>query len=168
MQRLRKIISAITFIGVIFHEFGHKLFCNLTGVKIIKVCYFRFGNPAGYVVHKRPKKFYKSFLISVGPFISGVFFTLSFFEISKSLASGLWQKYFFIWLGASVAINSFPSSVDAKALWTATNRHIRTNILAIIGYPFALLIWIANALRTVWFDVIYVVLLYFLIDLSVL
>lgn len=164
MQRLREIISAVTFVGIIFHEFGHKLFCNLTGVKVIKVCYFRFGNPPGYVIHERAKNFVQSFFISVGPFISGTFFALLFFEISKSLAPDLWQKYFFIWLGGSVAINSFPSSTDAKGLWKDSNRHLTRNALAIIGYPFALLIWIADALKVVWFDLIYTFLLYYLLN----
>lgn len=168
MTRLRKIVLTITFIGVIFHEFGHKLFCNLTGVKVIKVCYFRIGNPAGYVIHERAKNFMQSFFISVGPFISGAFFAILFFEISKTLAPGLWQKYLFIWLGASVAINSFPSSKDAKGLWRDTNKHIRNNVLAIMGYPFVLIIWLTNALTKVGFDLIYAFILYFLVDLQIL
>jgi hypothetical protein len=107
----------------------------------------------------------QSFFISVGPFISGTFFAVLFFGISEIFTPDRWQKYFFMWLVGSVAINSFPGSVDAKGLWTATNRHIRTNILAIIGYPFAVLVWIADALRVVWFDVIYTILLYTLVDL---
>jgi hypothetical protein len=165
MHRLRKIISAITFVGVIFHELGHKLFCNLTGVKVLKVCYFRFGNPSGYVIHERTKNFVQSFFISVGPFISGTFFAVLFFEISEIFTPDRWQKYFFIWLGGSVAINSFPSSIDAKSLWRDTNRHIQNNILAITGYPFVLLIWLANRLTVIWFDVIYAILVYNIIHL---
>jgi len=160
MQKLRKIVSAITFIGVIFHEFGHKLFCNLTGVKVIKVCYFRIGNPAGYVIHEKTRNFIQSFFISVGPLLSGAFFAVLFFEISKTFTPDIWQKYFFMWLGGSVAVNSFPSSADAKSLWRDTNWHIQNNILAIIGYPFVFLIWLANRLTAILFDIIYAILLY--------
>lgn len=163
MTTLREIITAISFPGVIFHEFGHKLFCDLFGVRVIKVCYFRFRNPPGYVLHEAPKNFIQSFLISVGPLISGTFFAVLFFLISQTYSSTLWEKYFFIWLGSSVALNSFPSKTDAKGLWRDTNRRIRNNILAIIGYPFALLIWISNALKVIWFDVFYVILLYYLV-----
>ena len=162
-MQLRGIISAITFIGVVFHEYGHKLFCNLTGVKVIKVCYFRFGNPAGYVIHERPTNFVQSFLIAVGPFISGAFFTLLFYFISKSFTWQDWQKYLFLWLGISVAVNSFPSDKDADGLWKETNRHIFKNILAIIGYPFAFIIWLANSLHVIWFDLIYAGFLYYLV-----
>ncbi len=162
MANLREIISAITFIGVVFHEFGHKIFCNLTGVKVVKVCYFRFGNPSGYVIHNRPKKFTQSFLIAVGPLISGAFFSLLFYFLSKQYSWEEWQKYLFLWLGASAAVNSFPSDKDAESLWKDTNRHITRNFLAVIGYPFAFLIWIANSLRLIFFDLIYAGFLYYL------
>ena len=164
MVRLREIISAVTFIGVIFHEFGHKLFCDITGVKVVKVCYFRFGNPAGYVAHERPKNFTQSFFIAVGPLLSGVIFALLFYYISMLYTWNDWQKYLFIWLGLSVAINSFPSNQDAKSLWKDTNRHISRNILAIIGYPFAIIIWIANSLNLIFFDLFYAGFLYYLVD----
>ncbi len=164
MVDLRKLISAITFIGVIFHEYGHKLFCDLTGVKVVKVCYFRFGNPSGYVVHERPKRFIQSFLIAVGPLLSGAFFSLLFYFLSKSFLWQEWQKYLFLWLGGSVAINSYPSDKDAESLWQDTNRHISRNLLAIIGYPFAVIIWIANSLHIIFFDLIYAGFLYYLVE----
>lgn len=159
-----EIISILTFPGVIFHELGHKLFCNWTGVRVHEVCYFRFGNPAGYVVHEQPHNFKQSFFISVGPFITGTFFALLFFAFSKMFPTESFIEYFFIWIGGSIAMNSFPSSGDAKGLWNETNRHIKNNFLALIGYPFALIIWVANALSVIWFDLIYAVLLYGIIN----
>ncbi len=167
MADLRKFISAITFIGVVFHEFGHKLFCNLTSVKVVKVCYFRFGNPSGYVIHERPKKFFQSFFVAVGPLLSGVLFAFLFYFISRSFSWQEWQKFLFIWLGASVAINSFPSNQDAESLWKDTNRHITRNFLAIIGYPFSVLIWIANSLNVIFFDLFYAGFLYYFVDIII-
>ena len=164
MADFRRFISTLTFLGVVFHEFGHKLFCDITGVKVVKVCYFRFGNPSGYVIHENPKTFTQSFLISVGPLLSGTFFALLFYFLSESFVWQEWQKFLFIWLGASVAINSFPSNHDAKNLWKATNRHITRNMLAIIGYPFAIIIWIANSSHIFLFDLIYAGFLYYLVD----
>jgi hypothetical protein len=164
VSSIREFISAVTFIGVIFHEFGHKLFCNLTGVNVVKVCYFRFGNPSGYVIHERPNYFTQSFFVAVGPLLSGFFFTLLFYFISRSYSWQEWPKYLFIWLGASVAVNSFPSNQDAKSLWKDTNRHITRNLLAIVGYPFAIIIWIANNLSIIFFDLIYAGFLYYLVD----
>ncbi len=159
-----QLISILTFPGVIFHELGHKLFCDWTGVRVQEVCYFRFGNPAGYVAHEHPRNFKQSFLISVGPFVTGTIFALLFFLISKIFQTESWIGLLFIWIGGSIAMNSFPSSGDAKVLWKETNRHIKDNFLAVIGYPFALIIWMANALSIIWFDLIYAVLLYSLIN----
>jgi len=44
------VIAALTFPGVIVHEMAHQLFCRLFRVAVLDVCYFRFGNPAGYVI----------------------------------------------------------------------------------------------------------------------
>ena len=163
MSRLRRFVSAITFIGVVFHEFGHKLFCDLTGVKVHRACYYRLGNPAGYIIHERPEKFVQSLLVTVGPLITGTGFGLLFFYISKFQVAEKWQEMLFVWLGFSVAINAFPSNTDAKNLWKNTNRQVSRNLYAIVGYPFALIIWLANALHVVWFDMFYAILLYNLV-----
>ena len=159
-----QVISVVTFPGAIFHELGHKLFCDWTKVKVIDVCYFRWGNPSGYVIHEQPHNFNQSFFISVGPFITGTFLSLLFFIFSKLFHSGLFIEYLLIWVGGSIVMNSFPSDRDAENLWNETNRHVKNNFLALIGYPFALIIWVANILSILWFDLIYAVLIYSLVS----
>src|ERR1039458_3184559 len=61
------IITCLTFPGVVVHEFAHALFCQMTGTRILKVCFFRFGNPAGYVLHERPASTWHHILIGIGP-----------------------------------------------------------------------------------------------------
>ncbi len=151
----------LTFPGIIFHEFGHKIFCVLTGVKVSKVCYFRFGNPCGYVIHEKPKTFSQSFLIAVGPLLAGTIFALFFFVISNSATLETWQNYLFIWMGFSIAINSFPSSGDARSLLKDSTGHLKTNLWAFFGYPAVLIILIADRLRVIWFDVLYAILLFY-------
>lgn len=63
------LISILTFPGVIAHEIGHRLFADWAKVPVYKVCYFRVGNPAGYVIHGPVNSLRASFLISVGPLI---------------------------------------------------------------------------------------------------
>ena len=144
------LISILTFPGVIIHELGHKIFCELLGVKVHKVCYFRFKSPVGYVIHEKPQKFSQSFFITIGPFIINTFFALLIFVIGKFTNFGI-----FAWLGISIGMHAFPSSGDAKMLWKESNSHIKNNFLAILGYPFAILIWIASILSVIWFDLIY-------------
>jgi len=161
----RRLLSALTIPGVIIHEYGHKLFCELVNVKVRKVCYFRFGNPAGYVVHEQPKTFIQSLLIVLGPFILGTVFALICYFYSF-LYKGKVAEYIFIWLGFSSAYNCFPSDQDAKILWKESNRHLKRNLLALLGYPFSALIWLENRLNCLYFDVIYGVVLYMFVFLN--
>jgi hypothetical protein len=156
------LVLVLTFPGVIFHELGHQLFCKFTGVRVVKVRYFRLGNPAGYVVHETPTTFKQSFLIAMGPLISSSLVAVYFYTLGFSGWST--SNFVFIWLGFSVAMHSFPSTQDATNLWKENNRHLRKkNFMALVGYPFALVIFVANLLRIVWFDLLYAVFLMMLV-----
>lgn len=159
------LISIITFPGIIAHEVGHMFFCKQFNVKIHKVCYFRFGDPAGYVVHDDPNNFKQSFFIDVGPFIvSNVLAVIAFVFASLFMTGFESAGLFFGWLGISFAMNSFPSTGDAKALLAATKKHSGKNgFLKLIGYPFVIIIHVANLLNIVWFDLIWAIGLYGLV-----
>jgi len=63
----------VTFPGVIVHELAHQFFCRLFKVPVFKVCYFRIGNPSGYVIHEPPSSAWTSLLIGIGPlFVNSV------------------------------------------------------------------------------------------------
>lgn len=164
-----QLIALLTFPGIIAHEIGHKFFCKKFKVKIHKVCYFRFGNPAGYVIHDDPQNFKQSFFIDIGPFIVNNVFAIIAFVLTSLLMNSLESAgLFFGWLGVSFAMNSFPSKGDAKALWAATRKHSeRDGFLKVVGYPFAIIIYVANLLSFIWFDLIWAVLLYVLVNLMV-
>lgn len=54
------VISVLTFPGVIVHEAANLLFCRFAGLAVFDVRYFRFGNPAGYVLHETTSDFRKT------------------------------------------------------------------------------------------------------------
>ena len=141
-------------------------FCKQFNVKIHKVCYFRFGNPAGYVIHDDPNNFKQSFFIDVGPFIVSNILAIVAFIFSASLMNSIESAgIFFSWLGISFAMNSFPSKGDAKVLWAVTKKHSeKDSFLKLIGYPFAIIIYIANLLSFIWFDLIWAIGLYTLVN----
>ncbi|MCL5265230.1 MAG: metalloprotease family protein [Chloroflexi bacterium] len=154
--------------GVVFHELGHHLFCLLTGVRVYHVVYFRFGNPAGFVVHATPRRFRDHFAIVVGPFIlNSIVSFLLFLSVdgkwtrSTLTATAMPTQILILtavatWLGLSVALQAFPSTGDARGLWHVTNQHVRRgNLLAIVGYPMVALIYLMNLLRRLWLDWIY-------------
>lgn len=149
------IISIITFPGVIAHEFAHQLFCRLTGTTVIEVCYFRFGNPAGYVIHEQPASIWKHILIGIGPFFvnSSIGFLIglvAYFSQGNEM-----MNYSLTWLGVSIAMHSFPSSGDAKSIWSAIWGKGTSVSARIVGTPLVGCIVLGAVGSFFWLDLCY-------------
>jgi hypothetical protein len=121
---LRLVLSYVTFPGVIVHEFAHARACRWLGIPVIKVCYLRFGNPLGYVLHERPAYAIQHIMVAVAPFFVSTLIALAVSALAALLlASHVLVEYhdlimpFSLWLGFSIALHAFPSSGDADALW---------------------------------------------------
>jgi hypothetical protein len=154
------LISWLTFPGVIVHETAHMLFCRLRGVAVFDVCFFRFANPSGYVVHEIPKDFTTAFLISVGPLLVNsllcmlicfpVYLPTRIYGVNHPLS------YVLLWLGISIGMNAFPSIPDADNLFKQARQALRSmNPLAILSVPLVGLIYAANLLSFFWLDYLY-------------
>src|SRR5215470_8503699 len=142
-------IALLTFPGVIIHEAAHMLFCRWGRVPIFDVCFFRFGNPAGYVVHEPPKNFNLAFLISMGPFFvnSLVCIVLCFpaFVPVRIFHRPDPVSYFLLWLGLSIGMHAFPSIGDANVLWKhACKAAKKLNPLAVVSLPLVGVLYLAN------------------------
>ena len=154
------LISIATFPGVIVHEFAHMLFCKRRGVAVLDVCFFRFGNPAGYVVHEEISDFTTAFLVSVGPFLINSLFCIficfpAFIPVN---VFGLKQplSYVLLWLGVSIGMNAFPSNQDARALFHQAKKAVSSlSPLAILSFPIVVAIYIVNILSFFWIDYLY-------------
>lgn len=155
-----ELIAIITFPGIIIHEFAHMLFCKIRKVAILDACYFRVGNPSGYVVHEKTDNFYSTFLISMGPFFVNTilclliclpaFLPMKFFGLNSVFT------YFQIWLGVSIGMHAIPSTQDADNVMEQARENAKKgNLLAIISFPVVGLIYLFNALRFFWIDAIY-------------
>ena len=159
---LRWLISLATFPGIILHEWAHKFFCHRTKVPVYKTCYFRLGNPAGYVIHGPPDTYGKAFLISTAPFLVNTAIAVILFCIAIIIPLGL-IAYILYWLGISIAIHSFPSSEDADNLWSYSKRAWRRNPAILFSFPVIGLIKLARILSTIWFDLLYAIFLLLLV-----
>ncbi len=155
-----EIIAILTFPGIIVHEFAHMLFCRIRKIAVFDACYFRVGNPAGYVVHEETDNFTTTFLVSMGPFLVNTilclliclpaYMPIKFFDISHPLS------YFLVWLGVSIGMHAIPSNQDANNVYDQAKLRIKDgNILAILSFPLVGLIYVFNVLRVVWADLIY-------------
>ena len=153
-------ISVLTFPGIIVHEFAHMLFCRLRKVAVLDACYFRIGNPAGYVVHENTGNFTTTFLISMGPFLVNTllclliclpaYMPIKFFDLEHPFS------YFLIWLGVSIGMHAIPSNQDAENVYEQAREKVKEwNVLALLSFPVVGLIYLFNILRVFWADLIY-------------
>lgn len=152
------LIAAVTFPGVILHEWAHKFFCERTGVPVQEVMYFQFGeSPAGYVRHAQPKSGSQHLLISLGPLLinTAACFVLAVF--AGQAKSGSILNAGLIWLAVSAGMHAFPSGADidgaiqgVRQFWVRSKRALYFLVL-----PFLALLRVANALRFFWFDALY-------------
>lgn len=153
------LISILTFPGVIVHELAHQLMCRILGIAVLDACYFRIGNPSGYVVHEAPKENYKNILIGVGPFfvntiIGALIAAPSAIAVIK-FGSGSFVDYFLAWLGVSIAMHSFPSTGDAKSIWQSVWRRETSVGTKLIATPVVLLIYLFAIGSIFWLDLLY-------------
>ena len=166
------VISVLTFPGVIVHEAAHLLFCRLAGLAVFDVRYFRFGNPAGYVLHENTTDFRKNFLITMAPFFvnsafcvlfcSAAFLPIWEFQLDDPIA------YFFYWLGLSIGMHAFPSTQDLKNIWRLMPAEARKlNLLALVSYPVVALVYVLNVAKFFWADLLYGIAIGILVPLAI-
>jgi hypothetical protein len=158
------IIALLTFPGIIVHEFAHKLFCQWTRTRVLEVCYFRFGNPAGFVVHENPTSVWKHILIDIGPFFINTFFGFVIGLLLNPLRASAYRSHsgyasFFLylisWIGFSIAMNSFPSIGDAMSIWSAIRKDESPISAKILGTPLVGLIYIGAIGSVYWLNLFY-------------
>jgi hypothetical protein len=150
------LIAILTFPGVIIHEWAHKFFCDRANVKVYKTCYFRPGNPAGYVVHGPIRSYWQALLIDTAPFIINTLIAFFLFLVAGTVPPGI-AKYLLYWLGISIAMHSFPSAGDAGNLWRHSKQALKKNPLVIFFLPVVGLVKLAQMLSIIWFHLLYAV-----------
>ena len=159
------VISVATFPGVVIHELAHQLFCRAFKVPISEVCYFRFGNPAGYVSHEKPSHWTHEVLISAGPFFLNTFIgaIFSFPVILKTNFGVLsFADCLLLWLSVSIAMHAIPSTGDAKCMWKAVSGNNAPLIAKLIVSPVIALIYLLSLGSYIWLDLIFGVAICFL------
>lgn len=163
-------ISILTFPGIVIHEFAHYIFCKLFHCKVYEVRFFRFGNPAGYVIHDQSSKSWQNVMISIGPFIVNTIIGI----ILASLVTLNGANYLdiimdnrsilLIWLSISILMHAFPSSGDAQSLVESVLKNKRVNIFVkILTLPIIGIIYIGAFGSRFWLDLVYAILVTFFV-----
>jgi hypothetical protein len=153
------LITWATFPGVIVHELAHKIFCHLTGTRVLQVCYFRFGNPAGFVIHETPNSPWKHILIGFGPLVVNTFIGFWIAMMAHGLKDGSGEGgplyLVLMYLAVSIAMHSFPSTGDASAIWHGIWKQPSSILTKVVGTPLVGLIWIGAIGSVMWLDLLY-------------
>ncbi len=152
---LSRLTSLLTFPGIILHEWSHKFFCDRLSVPVQKVCYFRLGDPPGYIIHDKVDNFGKMFLITVAPFLINTAFAFTIFVLALKMPSRTGVYFALCWLGISAAMHSPPSTQDIENLYLDARRSQKHSILALLSLP---IIWLLKLLK--FRDMVWVALLY--------
>jgi hypothetical protein len=156
------LIAIVTFPGIIIHEWAHKFSCDIAHVPVHKTCYFRLGNPAGYVVHGPVHNYGQAVLITTAPFTVNTFIAVIAFLAAVNITDTVTCSILY-WFGIAVAMHSFPSREDAGNLWHYTRSALKRNPLVLFMLPLVGIIKLAGLLKAVWFDLLYSVALLLLI-----
>lgn len=158
-------MSYLTFPGVVVHEFAHAWACRRMGLAVVKVCYLRIGNPAGYVLHEKPAYAIQHIMVAVAPFFVSTFLALMVSSVASAIfASHFLQEYqdlviaSALWLSFSVALHAFPSSGDGDALWGDVRRGQAGIFALLLLVPTVALIRLTGFGARVWLDVLYAML----------
>lgn len=151
--------ACLTFPGVVVHELAHRLFCWLFGVRVVKACYFRLGNPAGYVIYDAPDSAGQHIWICIGPFVVNTIIGAAVaYQASSRLLplgrAGL-MDYVMMWLGVSIASHAFPSTGDARSIWRGLWSRRASVLARLIGTPVVGLIYLGALGSVLWLDIAY-------------
>lgn len=155
------VISLVTFPGVIIHEFAHQIFCRLMRVPVYEVKYFQLGNPSGYVLHESPESPWKTFMISIGPFIINTLLGMLIIAPAAIDLFTFWDysnplNLILGWIGFSTLMHAFPSTGDAKVMIDHILKNKKVNILVkILVAPVIGLIYLGALGSILWLDAFY-------------
>ena len=166
------LVTIFTFPGIVLRQIAHRFFCDLCGVPVYKVCYFRPANPSGYLINGKVNSLGKAILISFGPLILSSFlcmiitfpFVLPTFVLHSSFSNpSLWILG---WLGLSIGMHAFPNSHDLKGIYEyleeSSNSSIGNSISKVLLKP---LMIIGKAGAMLFFDLAYAIVLSFILPM---
>lgn len=159
---MRRIVSYLTFPGVIAHEFAHAWACRRLDIRVHKICYLRLGNPMGYVLHEQPATAVRHILVATAPF-----FVSTLMALAVSLAAcGFARSQAFpevrdalglaaLWLSFSLALHAFPSTGDADALREEVRSSGVSLFAKLLLVPTVGIIRLAQAGTRLWLDALF-------------
>jgi hypothetical protein len=158
-----RLVSLLTFPGVIVQQVARQIFSRLARVAVTDVCYFRLGDPAGFVVYEEPRRYSHQILMKLGPFFfsSVLAVALSFSAAIPALKfrSPGANDLLLIWLAMSVAMHAFPRQEEARDLWASITDPDGPLTVRLIGAPIVGLLYLGTRASDFGLNVIWAIFL---------
>ena len=149
-----QIVSLLSFMGVIVHEWAHQIACRVFGVRVLSVKYFSLSG--GHVIHDKVSQPLASICIALAPLVVNT--TVAIICGCILAAMSYWQidsaplKILIIYLGITIGMHAFPSKQDIANFADLVAELKRKNLYRLakfIGGFFAIL----RVLSYFWVDV---------------
>lgn len=148
-------LAMLTFPGVILHELVHAIMCKIFGIQIQEICYLRYGKPAGYIIHSPCNGFLSQFCITIGPLVVNSLLGgyLGYKYIHLIPNGPLFEKIFFVWLGVSFLVHSFPSVSDVKNFHKVLKKE--SELIQLVNMPVLLTLYVIAHSAFFWVELGY-------------
>jgi hypothetical protein len=137
---------------------AHLACCRLFGVPVARVCYFRLGQPAGYVLHAPPRHAWQHVLIGLGPFLFNSSLAVACALCPRwhvGSAYGRWPVWLCVWLSLAIGLHAFPSTGDARAIWGRAWSRGTPLWLRLLAIPLVALLYLLAWGSVLWLDLAY-------------
>ena len=160
------LIKIVTLPGLIIDTIINKWVCDFLNIPIHHINYIPLDPEKPAIIYEIPNSYTKTWALAFFPFLLATALAISVFYIG--LTWGVSIQYFFIWIGVSIGAHAFPEYSMGDLLWKQSIAEIKQgNYFAVLGIPFVGLIYGARFLHYLWLDIIYGLLLYFLVKDSI-
>ena len=145
-----RVMNLLTFPGIILRQIAHRYACDILGIPVYEICYFKpLEKISGYVVHEKVTNGYQSFVIIMVPFfINSIICTLMLFPCflpfalnipfvdefeSRSIINTL-IYLLLIWIGFSAGYNALPNNIDIQDAQKSSKNPIYYSFLSFVEF----------------------------------
>jgi hypothetical protein len=159
------IVAILTFPGVIVRQMAKQFLCYYFAIPVFSVRYFQPWPPVGVLQHEPPSSPLTGIMLIIGQagintllgILIGGPAVFSFFATDDPI----WLKFlelFFIWLGVSLAVHSFPTFKDAEGVKNSMMADRNPTWIRALGAPLVAVMYLGAVGSIIWLDVIYALL----------
>lgn len=157
-----RFISYLSFLGVIVHEWAHKIMCQIFGIPVQQIKYFQ-SDGGGFVLHDKTNKLLATTFIALAPIIinTAVAFTTGCIYAATHYLNinFTWLNVILIYVGITIGMHAFPSQQDTNTI-SLLCMELKKKKSYFMARALDLLFSGMRVLSIVWMDVFFAILVF--------